>query len=155
MKEKMIIIITVSLVVVVVVVVAVVAVRNDIEKVDVVDVIVTQNLESNGRYWTQFNLPPGGDLMKRANYSEYNEAHRFYSSLGRRKITIHGIFYGTFCCAETRPKKYEYLPTDKVNEGVTTLIFFADDSSVWIISIPITILTPGNGETITTATIYH
>jgi hypothetical protein len=70
-------------------------------------------------------------------------------------VTVYGIFYGTFCCGETIPNKYVFLPTKDLNVGVKALVFFAKDGSVWVIDLPEALLTPKAGEVTTTATVYR
>lgn len=120
-----------------------------------VQVTINQNLEDEGWYWTQFNLPESGELFEKVDYTEYSYWNDASDSMANYRVTIHGIFYGTFCCAQTIPGKYVFLPTDDLNAGVDTLVYFGNDGSVWVIDVPSSLLTPVDGEVVTTATVYR
>lgn len=120
-----------------------------------VQVTISQNLEDNGWYWTQFNLPEGGELLEKVNYDEYARWNNISDTMANYRISVHGIFYGTFCCAQTIPGKYVFLPTDDLNAGVDTLVYFGKDGSIWVINVPDSLLTPADGEVITTAIVYR
>lgn len=124
-------------------------------KTEVTTVIITQNLNGDGWYWTQFNLPTGGKLMELSNKEGYEEYKALKDSMAMRANIHSRVFYGTFCCAQTIPGKYVFLPTQKLNAGVEALVFFAADGSVWVIPNSPALLTPKNGEIEVQAIIYR
>jgi hypothetical protein len=125
------------------------------ENFEQVQVTINQNLEDNNWYWTQFNLPEGGELLEKVDYAEYVDWNNISDTMANFRVTVHGNFYGTFCCAQTIPGKYVFLPTDDLNAEVDTLVYFGSDGSVWVIDVPGSLLTPVDGEVFTTAIVYR
>jgi hypothetical protein len=122
---------------------------------ETVNVTITQNLNEKGWYWTQYNLPADGELMVLTDWNEYRETEAFASSLANYGVNHGRVFFGNFCCGETIPQKYVFLPTDDLNAGVKTLVFFAKDGSIWTMPVPEELLTPKNGEITVQAVIYR
>ncbi len=118
-------------------------------------VTITRNLVRIGWYWTQYNLPPEGQLMVLTTKAEFEDYKALKEDMGLR-ANIHGkVFYGRFCCGETIPGKYVFLPTSELDKDVKQLVFFAADGSVWVIPNPPALLTPKDGELTVQATIYR
>lgn len=118
------------------------------------EVTINLNLKEDGWYWVQFNLPENGELMVESDFWEYMDYFKFPSLREFREN--HGrVIFGTFCCAETISAKYVFLPTDDNWLNVSSLVFFAEDRSIWKIAVPESILTPQNGEVTTTAIILR
>jgi len=118
------------------------------------EVGIIKNLEKDGWYWTQFQLPSGGELMTKTSF----EGYRYWQDLDLSRVEFLGWqpFFGRFCpCGETIPNKYVFLPREYPDNP--TLVFFPDDGSktVWEIEIPPGLQTPEPGETIAQATIYY
>jgi len=112
------------------------------------------NLEDDGWYWVQFHLPADGELsalITKQTYDDY--LHDGFEMLVDKGTVGKNTFYGNFCCGETIPERYVYLPTDDSNEGVTQLVYFAKDY-ILVIDIPAEIMTPQNGTTQANATKY-
>ena len=118
------------------------------------EVSIIKNLNEDGWYWTQFQLPSGGELMAKATFEEY----RYWRDLDLSRVVFLGWqpFFGQFCpCGETIPNKYVFLPRE--DPDVSTLVFFSGDGSktVWEITVPLELQTPELGETTAQATIYY
>jgi hypothetical protein len=109
------------------------------------------NLEDDGWYWTQFCLPENGELMVQTELEQC-------LSLDIPRILVragvnHGRFFcGYFCCGETIEGRYVYLPDPNEEK---TLVFFAEDGSIWQIFVPEAIFTPQEGRLSTKAIVYH
>jgi len=116
------------------------------------EVGIIKNLEKDGWYWTQVQLPADGELLVKASLEEY----LYWRDLHLSRVEILGwnSFFGRFCCGETIPNKYVFLPLE--DPQASQLIFFLDGGkAVWEIEIPEELQTPSQGEIITQATIYY
>lgn len=116
-------------------------------------VVVSMKIEDDGWYWTQVHLPSGGELLAETSVSEYWD--RFNNKMERRfGVKIGKIFLGKYCgCMETQDSKYVFLPA--YYHGIETLIFFAEDGSIWLIEVPEEIKTPQIGEMKLEAKVYR
>ncbi|MCJ7792765.1 MAG: hypothetical protein MUP45_02210 [Candidatus Marinimicrobia bacterium] len=117
------------------------------------EVGIIKNINEDGWYWTQFQLPSGGELMAKASLEEY----LYWRDLDLSRVDILGLtpFFGRFCpCGETIPNKYVFLPLQNPEDSMLT--FFSDDGkTVWEIEVPEELQTPERGELTTQATIYY
>jgi hypothetical protein len=116
---------------------------------------ITQNLEEDGWYWTQFILPSGGELMGEITLQEQRSVLPGARKTITRSKFKGTLFVGKFCCGETITQQYVFLPTDDVVGDYDNLVFFAEDGSVWRIPVPEEIRTPAEGMVTTTATVYQ
>jgi hypothetical protein len=115
------------------------------------------NSENAPWYWTQLHLPPHGELMLLSSQEEYD---KYWKKDGEASIASifktrqrNGVKYiGMFCCAETIPERYVFIPKDGLDRD--KLLFFAPDDKVWIIPIPETLRTKQKGEISTIAEVY-
>ena len=117
------------------------------------EVEIIKNINEDGWYWTQFQLPSGGELMAKASFEEY----LYWRDLDLSRVEILGWrpFFGQFCpCGETIPNKYVFLPLREPEVSMLTF-FSADGKTVWEIEVPEELHTPSEGETTTQANIYY
>jgi hypothetical protein len=118
------------------------------------EITINMNLEDDDWYWTQLNLPTGGQLMGKASLEEYLDYKSFYDGLARFDSSWLNLFFATYCsCGETIESKYVFLPTEDLD--VETLVFFADDGRVFVIDVPEEIRTPQEGEIAVKVKIYR
>lgn len=105
-------------------------------------------------YWTEFHLPPGGELMvEELDKTKWEESNA--NGLAKKVSVGHWVFHGTYCCGDPLDKGlYIFLPTQAFGKEAKNLLFFDPNGSVWVLPLPEKLRTPQIGELIIKAMIY-